>query len=437
MGFGSKTTTTNEQVQRTLIDPDLQKKQNEIFDQAAALQAQGFQPFTGPRFEGFTPDQLASFEAARAAGVAGQPALDQAVASAGGLAGFSLPGGQISAQQIDPRTLGRPIDPGSVSAQQVQAGQFAGTDLSPFLNPFLTNVVDASLGDLERSRRGIINQNNSQAALARAFGGSRQAVNDAVTNTGFANAAATTAAQLRAAGFEQAASLANRDIDRRLTADQGNQSAGLQAAIANQAASLQAQGLDKDTALRVALANQGTDLEAQRLSQGNALTAGQLRLGATGLLGALAGQQQSQSATNADLLNRIGAQQQALRQAGKDFDFQEFLRQQDDPFLRLQFLQQILGAQNFGTTVTGNSKQVQEKKDGIGSSLLGAGLTIGGALIAPGGLLNRPPGGAPGGPVASPIGASPLSTGSVPVGLNFPGGAFAPPGGFPQFNTFG
>src|SRR5690606_20584017 len=127
-----------------------------------------------------------------------------------------------------------------------------------------SNVVDVALGDIERSRQ-IANQAGARSASASTYGGDRNALIEAETNRGFADAAARTSAQLRSQGFDTAAGLMSQDLNRGLTAQLANQATlqglnqyntaalnnmgqfnaglGLQAGLANQQAGLAGAGL--------------------------------------------------------------------------------------------------------------------------------------------------------------------------------------------------
>jgi hypothetical protein len=139
----------------------------------------------------------------------------------------------------------------TVTAQNVQAGQLANTNLGAYTNPFETQVVDQALGDLERSRLMAQNQLGAQATAANAFGGSRQGIAEAETNRACADQAARTASGLRQAGYTQAQQMAMQDIGTAQQAALANQQANLaagtttagfgqQSNLANQAALNQA-----------------------------------------------------------------------------------------------------------------------------------------------------------------------------------------------------
>jgi hypothetical protein len=76
-------------------------------------------------------------------------------------------------------------------------------------------VVTNTLADIESARKIQEQANRDRALQARAFGGSRQAVVSGMTNEAALRQSANTAAQLRSAGFTQAANLglAARPLD--------------------------------------------------------------------------------------------------------------------------------------------------------------------------------------------------------------------------------
>lgn len=84
---------------------------------------------------------------------------------------------------------------------------FGEADIAKFYNPYQEQVVQGALGDIERTRLMQEQANRDQATRARAFGGSRQGVVTGMTNEAAMRQAATTGAQLRSAGFTQAANL--------------------------------------------------------------------------------------------------------------------------------------------------------------------------------------------------------------------------------------
>ena len=80
--------------------------------------------------------------------------------------------------------------------------------VNQYMNPYQQQVIDASMDDIERQRQQQQLRDRASAVQAKAFGGSRQGVAEALTNEAFSRTAANTAAQLRSQGFTQAQQLA-------------------------------------------------------------------------------------------------------------------------------------------------------------------------------------------------------------------------------------
>jgi len=85
---------------------------------------------------------------------------------------------------------------------------FTGEDIQQFMNPYEQEVIQGALGDIEKSRMMAANQVANQATAAKAFGGSRYGVQQSLTDQAALEQAAKTAAQMRQAGYGQAANLA-------------------------------------------------------------------------------------------------------------------------------------------------------------------------------------------------------------------------------------
>ena len=224
----------------------------------------------------------------------------------------------------------------ALTADQVRAGQIAGTNLGAYTNPYESQVVQQSLSDLERSRLMQQNQLGAQASAAGAFGGSRQGIAEAETNRAFADQAARTASGLRQAGYQQAQQLAGQDIATQMQAALANQGANLQvgtttaqlgqqANLANQAALNQAGQFGAAAANQAALQNQAAlnqqrqfgatqGMTAQQLNQGAGLQGAQLRLNASGQMGNLGQQAFNTSQAIQQQQMQQGLMQQGLQQ---------------------------------------------------------------------------------------------------------------------------
>jgi hypothetical protein len=193
--------------------------------------------------------------------------------------------------------------PAQLTAQQTNLGMTGPGSIGSYMNPYTSMVRENALGDLESARRAAIQQTGERANAARAFGGSRQGVAEALTNQGFAKQAATLGTTLNEQAFNQAMAMQQADIGRRSAADIANQQAGLQGA--------------------------------------------QLRLGGASQLGNLAAQQQALRLGGAQAVMGAGGARQALDQQQMDAIRNIGLQ-------RLGVVQSSLGAQpaNLGMQAT-------------------------------------------------------------------------------------
>jgi hypothetical protein len=85
---------------------------------------------------------------------------------------------------------------------------FSGQDINAFMNPYQQDVIDRSLGDIETSRQMADLRDRQAATGAKAFGGSRQGVQAALTNASALKQAADLSANMRQQGYGTAANLA-------------------------------------------------------------------------------------------------------------------------------------------------------------------------------------------------------------------------------------
>jgi hypothetical protein len=144
-----------------------------------------------------------------------------------GLAGPGITGTDLAAQMA---AYGGIYQPAQLTAQQTNLGMTGPGSIGSYMNPYTSMVRENALADLESARRAAIQQTGERATQARAFGGSRQGVAEALTNQGFAKQAANLGTTLNEQAFNQAMAMQQADIARRSAADIANQQAGLQGA---------------------------------------------------------------------------------------------------------------------------------------------------------------------------------------------------------------
>ena len=232
------------------------------------------------------------------------------------LAGPGISGTDLAAQMA---AYGGVYQPQGITAQQTNLGLTGPGSIGSYMNPYTSMVRENALSDLESARRAAIAQTGERATAARAFGGSRQGVAEALTNQGFAKQAATLGTTLNEQAFNQAMAMQQADIARRSAADIANQQAGLQGA--------------------------------------------QLRTGAAGTLGSLAAQQQALRLGGAQAVMGAGGARQALDQQQMDAIRNIGLQ-------RLGVVQSSLGAQPANLGMVATTPYTQN----VGSSLLGGAL---------------------------------------------------------------
>lgn len=143
------------------------------------------------QFAGFTPDWHAGADRMRGAAGAGQGAVNLGVGAAGQAAGYT--------PQMMP-----------------------GMDRSAYMNPYMDEVANRTMMDMDRQRQMMMQGLGDQAARAGAFGGSRHGVTEAETNRGFGDLFGNQMAQMRMSGFDNASGLMQADANRAMQGQQLN-----------------------------------------------------------------------------------------------------------------------------------------------------------------------------------------------------------------------
>jgi hypothetical protein len=274
---------------------------------ATQLGNRPYQAYGGETVAGFAPEQERAFEMAQGNMGIYQPTLGAATNAA--------------------------MQGASYQPQQVTAPSFLTGDLSGYMNPYLAEVEQRATSNLQRGLQQNLNQIASQASQARAFGGSRQGIQEGVATAEAARAAGDLSAQLRQQGFQQAAAL-----------QQADQARAMQAALANQQAGLAGAGLSL----------QG----AQALS-------------------GLAQQQQAMGLTDVAAMQGIGAERQGLEQRQLEDAYRRFVEQRDYPERALQLRLAAIGATPYGQTTT-QTRSGGESGSSFLTGLGGAGTFLSG-----------------------------------------------------------
>lgn len=205
LGFGGSKGSSSSNTQ---IDAALKPIRGEILGQAMGLAQRPLQQYQGDRVAGFDPLQNQAFGQMGALAGQGQGLAQQ---------GFNILGG-----------IGTAAD-----------------RMSAYQNPFTDEVINRSLSDLERNRQITGTNDAAAATAARAFGGSRQGVQNALTNEAYAKQAGDMASQLRYQGFNTALGAAQQDVSQQQALAQALQGAGYGAIQGGLAAGQEQQGLQQ------------------------------------------------------------------------------------------------------------------------------------------------------------------------------------------------
>ncbi len=367
MGGSSKTTSSN------TVDPQLMALYQQNYATASQVANTPFQPYTGERVAGFTPAQLQGQNALLSA--ASDPTALNAISGAqnaiSGLMSYRAPAIAASAP-VSPLTVRSNV----VTANPVAAGQLSQTDLTPYLNPYTDDVVNAALADLTRARQVQGVADNASATAAHAFGGTRQAVLDANTTDNYLRNVASTTAGLRQSAYQNAQQAALSDIGNRLAADQSNANRQLTADQSNASNWLNADEFNANSRLNADQFNATNAYNAQVANAANDLAGANFRLNAAGQYAGLGSDYFNQLAQQGNLYSTVGAQQQALQQAQDDADYQEFLRQIAYPQQQQQLRNQALGMiplQQTQTTTTSKSPGALDVLGGLSDAAKGVG----------------------------------------------------------------
>ncbi len=365
-------------------------------------------PYQGPRYVGLTDGAVSNIAALQGNVGATNPAFAYAQNAAAGLTNYvpqnvqassiSAPGNVTAGTATAGRITGTP----TLTADQVNAGMLAGTNLSSYMNPYTQNVIASGLSALDTQRMQALNQVGDQFLKSGAFGGSRQGVAEGVTNAGAAAQAGALAANLMQQNFSQAQQAATADINRNLQAQGMNQAANLQAnnltagygmqgALANQQTGLQASLANQQASLAAALANQNAGmqtnqanaqlaLQAQLANQQAGLAGAGLNLQAAGQLGNLA--TSGQNAFLQGTMAAMGGQQayQADLQGKLDAQMKAYQEAQQFPMQQLMIPIQALGMAPYGSTTTSTGPAPQQNQGNPWLQGIGALGTLAGGI---------------------------------------------------------
>jgi len=334
----------------------LLKSAKELADKGITLPQSKVAGFTGLQSGAF--DRVSDYYGKGGTGIAAyQKLLDASQANLAG-AGTDLANSQALARQrvgdvigtgiagaVDPAIasgmLGR--DMGMTSAQQGIAGlsglsqEYDPTSYQRFMDPYEGAVVQQALADIQRQgdiqKRGV----DAQAVGAGAFGGSRQALQQAEVNRNILDQQARTAGQLRSQGFQNAQQQAQNAFEQaRARQAQQSQLTGQLGQIGSQAGlQFGQQAGQLGLAGQELTGNLGLNLNQQGIAGAGQMADLGTRQAALGELG------QNMLAKDAELMYTLGGRQQAQQQAELEAKRSNQMAQLYEPYQRLGFLSDI------------------------------------------------------------------------------------------------
>lgn len=300
MGGSSKT----KQTQDNSIDPWSRAQYETGARRVQGILDQPFQPYTGNRVASLSDlEQQAAATFQNNMG-AGNGVLNDAAQVAGGAT--------YSPQQIDAGSIGEVLSSGG---------------LEKYMNPYVQDVINTSLGDLERSRQGAINEGQAAATAANAFGGSRHGVADSLTNEAALQTAGRLSSDLRADGYNNAIGLAGADLDR--------------------------------------------NMNEQILNNQFGESAGRFSLDQAGILGQLGSTMGDANARDAFALAAFGENARNIDQRELDAAYEQYLNQQNDGYTRAQLELGLLGS---APVITDSSGVTSTTSMPGATSIIGTGL---------------------------------------------------------------
>lgn len=335
---GDSTTSTTTSDLGTFSQPYFE----DVIKRGQTLSNQGYTPYNGQRLANFSTDTNNSFQAIR----------DQAARGTGGLdvaQGVAADVGNFTAGGIGSTTVGTggTFDPRSITD--------AGFDMSAYMNPYTTNVMDVAKDAATRRYQEQQIARDNAAISAGAFGGDRRFVTDSL-------AMRDTNEQLNALNSE----MLNSAYDKGLGAFQNEERLRFDAYTGDSNRTAQVGTANADRGLQAAIANE----EARRLG-------GALRLDAANSSADMSQQSQDMGFRNAEALSSVGAKIQQRDQAGLDIAYGDFQKQQTDQRDKLSWYAALLAGQpvkpNTTTTEAESAPDFLSQLLGLGTAAFGLG----------------------------------------------------------------
>lgn len=370
MGMGSGETTST--VHQSSLPEYAQPYYESLMDRAHAESQRPYQPYQGQRLSGPSNATQTGLGMAGQFASSGPGAMTGAMdmAERAGAVGMNYTnyqsspinnyyqgpvGGEFQSGTFTGQNVGFGSS-GPYGVSQMESNDFTEGDMNKYMSPYMQAVIDKARADNANATLEEQVYRNSEAARAGAFGGSRAAVQNQMALNAMQDRNVDISVQGHQAAFENAQQQFERDRQARMMAQQGNQQASLQAALANQGIDLEAQRLGEQSRQYGFSANQDAWQKAAMMQQDAEKFTEQFRQGAAdiGLRGVEAGQRSAaqmaemQGQWDNMMLQRIKAQlgigqtQEDYFQEELDMAYNDFVNQRDAERQNLQFYSSLL-----------------------------------------------------------------------------------------------
>lgn len=286
-----------------------------MLERSEALTQEGYQPYTGQRIAGFTPQQQAAFQETMGMQTPGQfgQATGATQAAMQSALGTQYGPGQFNVQGVTPERAG--------------AAAFDQSALQQYMSPFQQNITDIAKRNAALEAQKIQQASNLGAARTGTYGGARQTLAQTEREKALMQNLSDIQMKGSQAAFENAQQQFERDQARRMAAQQLNVQSGLQADLATQQQMMEAQRA----------AEQSRQFGATTGLEG-------LRLGLAGAqqLAGVGAQQQAADLARMQSQQAVAGSEQQLQQKRLDQAYQDFLSQREFPYRQLEFYNAML-----------------------------------------------------------------------------------------------
>lgn len=418
-----------------------------LLGRAESMFEDPYMQYQGERFAQFTPLQQQAFAGAQAMEAAPQLRDASAMAGQAGLQALAYNQYKPSqfgnfyqpVQSYQPSSFTAPgISTRDLTMYQMGPAERVYTDsvtgrgtMGQYMSPYMQNVVDIQQREAQRQADIAATARGQKYARAGAFGGARQAIENAEAARNLAMQKGDIQAMGLQQAYQQGTQQFNAEQAARLQAQLANQQAGITMGGQNLQAALGTQQFGAQQDLQARLAEQQARMQAQQMAEqsrqfgygqlmqqaglgaqynqaaaqlgeqsrqygaGLGLQGLQTALQSAGQLGQLGQNQFGQNMAINQLQAQYGGQQQQQAQNILGAQYQDFLNYQNYPYKQLGFMADILNrapVSQMGQTVYQQPPSMLGQLAGAGIAAKGFGLFAKGGAVEDAAYRDKPAG---------------------------------------------